>query len=82
MTTNIMQAFIDNWPEDEAYNIICEHAETLDCIDKEYADRDAIESIYHFCFNVFPDQSDCKELTERFFVRLKKNGFLDSLLNS
>lgn len=63
--SNILQDAINNWPEDEAYNLLCDWRDTE--ADEEMRLRDQNHMIA-----VFDHEPDSEELKRRFFERLKK----------
>lgn len=61
----ILQDAIDNWPEDEAFNLLCDWKEMESDSKQQAGDIKYLES-------VFDGEPDGDELKRRFFERLKR----------
>lgn len=64
MKTNIFKAAQDNWPEDEAYNLLCDWRDMEADESQRLHDQDHMIAV----FNHEPDSEDLKR---RFFERLQ-----------
>lgn len=71
---NIFQSAIDNWPEDEAKNII-ESFNSCRLDDPEYANLNLRKDIDHFA-KVFSFESDGADLNRRFIKVLTEAGII------
>lgn len=62
---NILQSAIDNWPEDEAFNLLCEWQEME-------SDSKQIASDLKWFEMIFDKEPDADELKRRFHARLER----------